>query len=216
MTARLTLTAIAVAAAALLATTDAKAVPISTFYDTGVDASHATLANNAAETHYAIISTPDGSAPGARVATSANGFPIPPWIGNDSLSAWIGPKTDSALDGPSGQYDYRTTFSLTGFNANTAVLNGQWAADDVGVDILINGVSTKQTVNGFSAFSSFAVTSGFISGLNTIDFLVQNNGGPTGLRVEGVLTAAVPEPASVFILGVGLAGVGLFRRFKRT
>ena len=216
MTARLTLTAIAVAAAALLATTDAKAVPISTFYDTGVDASHATLANNAAETHYAIISTPDGSTPGVRVATSANGFPIPPWIGDDSLSAWIGPKTDSALDGPSGQYDYRTTFNLTGFNATTAALTGQWAADDAGVDILINGVSTKQTVNGFSAFNSFSVTSGFISGLNTIDFLVQNNGGPTGLRVEGVLTAAVPEPASVVILGVGLAGVGLFRRFKRT
>ena len=85
MTARLTLIAIAMAAVALLATTDAKAVPIGTFYDTGVDASHATLANNAAETHYAIISTPDGSTPGVRVATSANGFPIPPWIGDDSL-----------------------------------------------------------------------------------------------------------------------------------
>ena len=215
MTARLTLIAIAMAAVALLATTDAKAVPIGTFYDTGVDASHATLANNAAETHYAIISTPDGSTPGVRVATSANGFPIPPWIGDDSLSAWIGPKTDSALDGPSGQYDYRTTFNLTGFNATTAALTGQWAADDAGVDILINGVSTKQTVNGFSAFNSFSVTSGFISGLNTIDFLVQNNGGPTGLRVEGALTAAVPEPATLAILSVGLVGIAFFRRFKR-
>ena len=215
MTTRLTLTAIAMATAALLATTDAKAVPISTFYDTGVDASHATLANNAAETHYAIISTPDGSAPGVRVATSANGFPIPPWLGDDSLSAWIGPKTDSALDGAVGQYDYRTTFDLTGFNANAAALTGQWAADNAGVDILINGVSAGQTVNGFSAFSSFAVTSGFISGLNTIDFLVRNDGGPTGLRVEGALTAAVPEPMSLAILGVGLAGVGLFRRLNR-
>jgi len=45
---------------------------------------------------------------------------------------------------------------------------------------------------------------------------VQNDGGPTGLRVEGMLTADVPEPMSLAILGASLAGVGLVRRFNRT
>ena len=216
MTARLTLTAIAVATLAFLTTTNAKAVPVGTFYNTGVDNRHTTLGNYTAETHYVIVSTPDGSIPGVRVATSANGFPIPPWLGDDSVSAWIGPNSDSALDGATGQFDYRTTFDLTGFTASTAALSGQWSADNAGIDIKINGVSTSQTVASFNAFNSFAVTSGFISGLNTIDFFVRNDGGPTGLRVEGALTASpVSEPMSLAILGVSLAGTGLLRRLNR-
>ena len=216
MTVRLTLTAIAVAALACLANTGAQADPIGTFYNTGVDDTQTVLGNYAAETHYAIVSTPDDSTPGVRVATSANNFPIPPWLGDDSLSAWIGPNTDSTLDGATGQYDYQTTFDLTGFNANTAALNGQWAADNSGDDILINGVSTAQPGGGsYGGLTGFSVTSGFVSGLNTIDFLVTNDGGPTGLRVEGALTADVPEPMSLAILGVGLAGAGFIRRFNR-
>ncbi len=221
MTARLILTAAAVATLAFLTTNgaQAQAVQVGTFYNTGVDNTQTVLTNGAAETHYVIFSTPDGSTPTVRVATSANGFPIPPWIGDDTFSAWIGPNTDSALNGPVGIYDYQTTFDLTGFDATTAALNGRWAADNAGVDIVINGNSTGQTVAGFDAFNSFSVTSGFTSGVNTIDFLVRNDGGPTGLRVEGGLTAdavvaSVPEPMSLAILGVGLAGAGLFRRFK--
>ena len=216
MTARLTLTAIAVAALALLTTTDAKAIPIDTFYNTGVNNTHAVLSNYAAETHYVLVSTPDGSTPGVRAATSANGFPIPPWLGDNGVSAWIGPNSDSALDGAVGQFDYRTTFDLTGFSASNAALVGKWSADNAGVNILINGVSTGQTVTSFDTFNGFSVTSGFIDGLNTIDFLVRNDGGPTGLRVEGVLTASpISEPVSLAILGVGLAGVGFLRRFNR-
>ncbi len=223
MTARLTLSAITVAALAFLTTTGAQAQPVQvgSFYNTGVDNTQTVQGNYAIETHYVLVATPDGSTPGVRVATSANGFPIPPWVGDNGVSAWIGPNSDAALNGAGGQYDYQTTFDLTGFDASTAALNGLWAADNSGDDILINGVSTAQPGGGgFGGFTSFSVASGFINGLNTIDFLVTNISGPTGLRVEGTLTAdavvaPVPEPMSLAILGVGLAGAGLIRRFNR-
>lgn len=213
MTAHLTLTAVAVAVLASLTTTEAKAIPVDTFYNTGVDTTHTVLGNGLAETHYVLTSIPNGSAPGVRVATSANGYPLDKyWLGDNKASAWIGPKGDNSLDGAVGQYDYRTTFNLTGFNVSTAVLSGKWAADDVGVNILINGVSTAQPGTGsYSAFTNFSVASGFINGINTIDFIVKNTGGPTGLRVEGALKADVPEPMSLAILGAGLFSVGLIR-----
>jgi hypothetical protein len=149
------------------------------------------------------------------VRQAAGGFPIPPYIGDDSLFAWIGPFNDTQIDGPGGRYDYQTTFDLTGLDPMTALLTGQWAADDQGLDILINGVSTGSTSAGFSAWSSFSISSGFVAGVNTLDFLVNNGSGPTGLRVEVSGTAdasGTPEPASMMLMCAGLTGLWLVRR----
>ena len=43
-----------------------------------------------------------------------------------------------------GEYVYRTTFDLTGFDPTTAMISGIWSADDRGIDILINGTSTSR------------------------------------------------------------------------
>jgi hypothetical protein len=60
------------------------------------------------------------------------------------------------------------------------------------VDILINGVSTGQSnTNQFAGWTPFEITHGFVNGVNTLTFVV-NNGSPgavagsdpTGLRVE--------------------------------
>ena len=208
-------------AALLLPVATPLAAPITGLFNTGVDAAGAPLANNAAEIHYTAIAVPAGGATGVRVATSANGFPIPPWIGDDLSSAWIGPNSDAALNGPIGRYDYRVTFSLAGFVASSAFISGLWSADNEGLDIVVNGVSSGNNTglnsDTFRSFFNFTLSSNFVGGTNTLDFIFNNDGGPTGLRVEMTGTAdtavaAVPEPTSFAILGAGLLGLRLIRR----
>jgi hypothetical protein len=202
---------VAIAALALASAANAGSIAI---FNTGVDVSGIPLPNGTlGDTHYALIAVPDiTSTTALRVLTSAEGFPIPPWLGDNGTSAWIGPNNDTQADGPVGVFDYRTTFNLSGFAPDTAALSGQWSMDDGGLDILINGVSTGNTGPGFDVFTPFSINRGFIAGVNTLDFIVNNEGGPTGLRVEVAGTAQTPEPASLALFGAGFAGLCVFRR----
>ena len=182
----------------------------SNILNTGVNASGTPLANGTiGDPHYSLTSTPAGSTTNILVRTSAGGYPIPPYLGDDSLSAWIGPNNDSQLDGPDGNYTYQATFNLTGFNASTASLIGQFASDNQEVAVYLNGVSESFTQSAacissgicYESWTPLSITSGFVAGLNTLDFVVNNAGGPTALRVELTGTAsAVPEPASLVLL----------------
>jgi len=198
-------------AAFLMLPVAADAVPITGLFNTGVNASGAPLANNAAELHYSLVSVPSGTT-SVRVATAANGFPIPPWLGDNGVSAWIGPTGAADLTGPAGNYDYRTTFQLSALEAAAATIDGQWSVDNTGVNILLNGVSTGNTANDFQAFYTLSIHSGFIAGINVLDFIVNNSGGPTGLRTQLVGAIAIPEPASIVLVAMGLFGLVMARR----
>ena len=205
-----------IAALALLAgsISHTDAVTITSLFNTGVNTGGTTLSDNSVDPHYTV----DGflTGPHAFATTSAQGYPVGPWIGDNSLSTWLSP-TVSASGMPWAVYTYTTTFNLTGLDPLSAFISGQWAADDGGglSDIFLNGVSTGFSSGGFASWTAFSLSSGFQPGVNTLSFRVQNTGGgPTGVRVEMAGTAnAVPDGGpTVGLLGLGLVGVETLRR----
>ena len=194
----------------------AQAAPINIF-NTGVDANgDVVTGGTVGDEHYTLISDPNGTITGIKTATAiSEGYPIGPWLGDNSLSSWIGPNTDN-LVGPGGVFTYQTTFDLSGLDHTTASILGRWATDDQGIDILINGTATGNTSASFGVFTDFTINSGFIAGVNTLDFVVTNGHGPTGLRVEitNANAVAVDEPYALALLGLGLLGLGINRNKK--
>ncbi|NBP52067.1 MAG: hypothetical protein EBU70_13000, partial [Actinobacteria bacterium] len=160
--------------------------PIAALFHTGVDDAGKPAANWTTDLHYALVSVPGGTLR-TRVATNASGYPIGQWFPDNGTSAWIGPDNNWWLDAPAGYFVYRTTFDLQGLPAAGARIDGLWSTDDSGVDIVVNGRSTGAWTNWGqfqNGFMPFTIDSGLVDGTNTIDFVVYNAGGPTGLRVE--------------------------------
>jgi len=164
-----------------------KKIPIPTLFNTGVDNNKMPLGDGETDPHYilSISADPMFTGPDTKVVHS-DIFPLGTWVYNDNLSKWISPRADAGEWNAPGMYVYTLSFSLHGFKAETAEIKGFWTTDNNGADILINGKSTGYFTqyNAFqNGFYPFEIKEGFIKGINSISFVVNNGEAPTGLRV---------------------------------
>jgi hypothetical protein len=166
--------------------------------NTGISLTGALLPQDAIDPHYFLgpVPTPPPAgytSPQAVVITN-----LWPWLEvTPHVSEWIAPATDDPTNDylwncPPGYYTYTNVFTLpVGANPATASISGRWAADDGAVAMYLNGFATGNTIplaRGWGMWSYFTINSNFISGRNTILFVVTNAAqyglSPTGLRVE--------------------------------
>jgi len=176
-------------------------------YNSGVNDFGQVLAHQSLEQHYSV----------SGAATIA--YVVPPvyepnlgwaWAAAPAGSAWIGPNatTNTASPDPVGNYVYELEFDLTGIDPQQIEISGGWMTDNSG-SLYLNGIPTGFATAGesYKQLSAFNLTSGFVTGINTLEFHVFNELGapnPSGLCVANLTAIAVPEPSFVAMLGGGL------------
>jgi hypothetical protein len=154
----------------------------------------------------------------AFVVTSLPGAWHAPIAGTE----WIGPTANQSVGCtcPDSADTYQTTFSLAGFDPATASLDFTMLVDN-DITVVLNGVTVYSNGNPdsdlFSTPFSFDVDSGFVAGTNTMQFIVGNAYGPTGIdaSITGTATpigSSVPEPSTAALCACGLAAVAMLRR----
>ncbi len=158
-----------------------------TVFNTGVGPNGAVLSPGSPDPHYLLtLSAQSVPPPPSIPATVIQNHPA--WAANDAVSSWIGPVNPGTVSVAGGDYNYRTTFSLDGFDPSTASLTMSVGADNRLTNVLFNGVSKPITYVGFATLSApFSITSGFVPGLNTLDFFTVNDTtspNPAGFRLN--------------------------------
>jgi len=215
----------------------ASAVPISTLVSTGQAAPGSPDPNWLYSPSFGVFQSPYVTA-----ANPNNGFPFYAWINNDASSSWISPNpvygTGVWGDSP-GLHRFMLVFALPA-NADpaTATFSFRLAIDNYLHSVWFNGtmiLNDPYSAISYNAFSP-VVTVGpglFQAGNNFLEVFVTNSSivgnsdpmtwNPAGLRLEIVdsnvellppppPSGEIPETSTVFMMAMGLIGIGLARR----
>lgn len=69
----------------------------------------------------------------------------------------------------------------------------------------MNGVAAGPNSSSYNTWMPFTINSGFVAGVNTLDFVVTNTGaGPTGLRVDlsGTASPGSGPPPTIWFFAI--------------
>lgn len=134
-------------------------------------------------------------------------------------------------------YTFSIEFDLTGYDPASASFDVRWMMDNSGYASL-NGNEIAVSRSGhypggwYGAYNdydpnhygfqapnlvSFSNNQFFQAGINRLNFIVLNGGGPVGLYVEFTNTNVnpVPTPTTLLLFGTGLAGLASVGRRKK-
>ncbi len=216
------------------------ATTITTFVSTGTDVT------GDRDNKYKVVETPAGPITYDTVSYDAYVTFNPPtpqfpvgvpggWFSDDVDSEWIAAQPDTNIQGDNlGHFMYETQFDLTGFDPISVQLQFHVWADNQIPAIFLNSVATGfqviNVVNYVDPLSGTEVTLDDAGGfafnptVNTLSFLVQNTSFyyPTNVsgfrlrvdKADGL--AAVPEPSTMGLIGIGLALAGWAHRRRRS
>jgi len=140
--------------------------------------------------------------PGLFTAYSIERYPWY-WIYNPPTGAnWIqrskpyGPQFLANFYSDIGTYIYKVRFNITNPAAYTTLsVVGRFATDDSGL-IRLNGYFITFSA-GFIAWKSFSATSPFVAGINELEVVVTNVGGPMGSPSGAIVDAKVQANCGV-------------------
>lgn len=165
---------------------------------TGTDANGVLLPDGATDPNWTITAKPGVAGTFPAFATK----PDPLWFPNRNNSRWISTKPDATQGDTPGNYTYRTTFDLTGFDHTTVQIRMQVSVDDELVDVKLNNQSLGLKIpanNGlpFRISHGMQITSGFVAGVNTLEFIVNNANtviNPTAIQAQLEFATVRPLP----------------------
>jgi hypothetical protein len=160
-------------------------------YNTGVN-----LKAGEPDPHWQAIARSDEPSfkPRAAVVSGGNNSM---WLSNQpDRSQWISVIGGDSIMPSNAVYTFRTTFELTGVRPESAILHGQFAADNHVRAIRLNGRKVSVPRHGYEEFGychPFSIDRGFVEGVNELEIEVENSlaaskvdmpPNPLGLLVE--------------------------------
>ncbi len=159
-------------------------IAIPGLFNTGVTDIGTAVPINSPDPHYVLTFSAENVGTLPKPATVISH----PFGINDTHSGYIGPAPFGDVE--PGEYHYTTTFNLIGCDPTTASIKlAFYYYDNTIIDVLLNGVDTGIPGPTPPVSTWFTISSGFVTGINTLKFVVGNNPGyssrnPTGFKIQ--------------------------------